>query len=136
MQINDCGTAIANYSAVIPGGIVVFFPSYAFLNQVVEQWKETAIFGRIQKRKKIFMEISSFGNKEADNVLGQYSKTILDSGAAILFAVVGGSLSEGINFSDELGRAVIMVGVPFANIMAPEIQEKMKYLDKDSVVYI
>lgn len=38
-------------------------------------------------------------------------------------------MSEGINFSDQLARCVCVVGLPYANIGAPEIIEKMRYLD-------
>jgi len=42
--------------------------------------------------------------------------------------VVGAKLSEGLNFADDLARAVIVVGLPFANLGSPELQERLKYV--------
>lgn len=48
----------------------------------------------------------------------------------MLFAVVGAKLSEGLNFTDDLARAVIIIGLPFANLASPELRERMSYVNR------
>lgn len=47
---------------------------------------------------------------------------------ALLMAVVGAKLSEGLNFTDDLARAVVMVGLPYPNLSSPELKERLKYV--------
>lgn len=43
---------------------------------------------------------------------------------AVLLASAAGRLGEGINFSDNLARAVIMIGLPYPNAM--DIETKLR----------
>jgi hypothetical protein len=51
-----------------------------------------------------------------------------NSNGALLMAVVGAKLSEGLNFTDNLARAVVMVGLPYPNASSPEMKERLKYV--------
>lgn len=42
---------------------------------------------------------------------------------------MGGKLSEGINFKDDMARGVIVFGLPYSNKNSPELKEKMLYYD-------
>jgi chromosome transmission fidelity protein 1 len=63
-----------------------------------------------------------------ENVLEQY-KMSLASSTAFLFIVMKGRFSEGINFTAELCRCLVVVGIPFLPLKDPAIVEKMKYLE-------
>ena len=54
-----------------------------------------------------------------------YEETIHSKLGAIIFAVMGGKLSEGINFNDNLGRGVITVGLPYPNAHDIEVKEQI-----------
>lgn len=45
------GQTLVNFSRIIPGGILVFFPSYPFLDQCVNYWQGCNIWASITKNK-------------------------------------------------------------------------------------
>lgn len=53
---------------------------------------------------------------------------IAQGAGALLMAVVGAKLSEGLNFADDLARAVVVVGLPYPNLASTELKERMKYV--------
>ncbi|SPO26374.1 related to CHL1 - protein of the DEAH box family [Ustilago trichophora] len=131
--LDELGRTLVNLGNIVPKGLVVFVPSYAFLDRVMARWKDKAsgeVLQRLGVKKKIFMEPKT--TMEVERVLAEYTAAIRGnegkSGGAIMFAVVGAKLSEGINFSDDLARGVVMVGMPFANMHSPELAERMKYV--------
>ncbi|KAG8888047.1 ATP-dependent DNA helicase chl1 [Tulasnella sp. 332] len=129
----ELGQAILNFINLIPDGVVVFLPSYAFLHAIRAAWDEAGILIKIATKKKIFYEPQETG--EVEVVLREYAEAIRSSNSAgqtltgaIIFAVVGAKLSEGLNFTDKLARAVVLVGLPFANRESVELKERMKYV--------
>ncbi len=51
-----------------------------------------------------------------------------------MFAVCRGKISEGIDFADDNGRAVIVTGLPFPSFTDPKVILKRKYLDESKMV--
>ena len=49
---------------------------------------------------------------------------------ALLFAVIGAKLSEGLNFADDLARSVVIIGMPYANLGSAELKERMSYVKR------
>ncbi|OJD24952.1 hypothetical protein ACJ73_03679 [Blastomyces percursus] len=135
-MIIDLGRTIAALCRVIPEGVVVFFPSYDYLNQVLVIWKkqvpktQSSIIDSIEKSKVVFHE-SQDKTTNTDELLQDYSSAINGGSrdGALLLSVMGGTLSEGINFSDKLGRGVIVVGLPFPNIRSAVWQAKIQYVE-------
>ncbi|KAG9947580.1 ATP-dependent RNA helicase CHL1, partial [Aureobasidium melanogenum] len=126
--ITALGDSILKLLPTIPQGCVAFFPSYSYLDQVVAQWQKSGLWTKMQKAKQIFKETQQMGTEDTLNAYTTAVKT-LPTGAFLL-AVIGGRLSEGINFSDELGRCVMVIGLPYANPNTAEQKAKIKYIEE------
>ncbi|KAJ7644317.1 helicase C-terminal domain-containing protein [Roridomyces roridus] len=133
--ITELGQILLNFAALVPRGMIVFFPSYRFLNTAKEVWQKAGTLARFQGKKKVFFEPEQAA--EVDRVLQDYAHAVHEpidpaatkSKGGLLFAVIGAKLSEGLNFADDLARAVVIVGLPFANLGSPELRERMKYVN-------
>jgi len=135
-MLDELGRTLANFCRAIPAGVVCFFPSFTFVGTVLERWGTNGILDSIKKHKKVFVEPRE--TTQVEQTLAAYERHIRTAAApgsaegttgAVLFSVVGGKMSEGINFADDLGRGVVVVGMPYPNLHSPELAEKMKYLD-------
>ena len=93
--IDELGRVICNICNMVPGGVVIFFPSYAYEKKVYAHFDKTGVLARILKKKQIFREPKK--SSEMDKVLKDYARNACKQGA-ILLSVVGGKMSEGINF--------------------------------------
>lgn len=127
---------LQNICNVVPAGIVCFFTSYDYMDQVYKYLCNTNALEKIQTKKKVFKEARIGGQTEKmlndfANAIRNCRKSMVDGPTgALMMSVIGGKLSEGLNFSDDLGRCVCVVGLPFPNRTNPELAEKMKYLDE------
>ncbi|RDL33822.1 uncharacterized protein BP5553_08190 [Venustampulla echinocandica] len=137
-MVNELGRALLNICTVVPDGVVVFFPSYSYLSSIISQWSvipntnsnqtntEKSIYQRLEAKKPIFTEKKDLS---VDAILSEYASVIDTGKGGLLLSVVGGKMSEGINFSDKLGRCVVIVGLPFPNIMSAEWKAKISYIE-------
>lgn len=175
-MVRELGRAVLDVCRKVPDGVVIFFPSYAYLDQVAKVWQQSGggggtdtLWAQLQKVKRIFSEPRSTStppttsasgsdarpeihtdvtnqahrktppeaSNKLDSLLRTYSAHIhrasrSDTGA-LLLAVINGSLSEGINFSDRLGRCIIVVGLPFPNARTAEWKARLEYAEAAAV---
>ena len=92
-------------------GVVVFFPSFAYCEEVLQGWTNSGLLHQLAAKKRVFVEPRMANLVEA--TLKDYAECIAgDSkaaqpGGAIMLCVAGGKMSEGINFGDGLGRSAL-----------------------------
>ncbi|MGK3748641.1 MAG: Rad3-related DNA helicase [Bacillariaceae sp.] len=130
------GKALVRLCQSVPHGVVVFLPSYKYEAILVDAWKKrTTTTGTNSPIKSIWNQLEETTTvirepkqaSQVESTLTRYSRNATKSSrGALLLSVVGGKLSEGINFADDLCRCVVVVGLPFADRSDPLLQEKLK----------
>lgn len=131
--IDEIGLSIVGIAQATPGGMVCFLPSYDYEQFCFKRWTQRGYLRTIEtKGKQVFREPRQTSHLKP--ILDEYSRTVEKGRAkgrgALLFCVVGGKMSEGINFNDDLGRCVVIIGLPYANIKSAELQQKISYYDR------
>jgi len=129
-MIKELGWLILRACQTVPDGVITFFPSYDYLAQVTSIWQRSPtsqpLMTMLQKVKTTFQESKGVS---VDDLLRDYAAAVDSGRGGLMLSVVGGKLSEGINFSDKLGRAVIAVGLPFPNSNGAEWKAKIQYVE-------
>ena len=111
---------------VVPNGMVVFFPSNVVMEMLVKFMHRTNRMEELMKVKHFFAEPRS-GDAMFQDMFHEYKEKACTKRGAVLFAVCRSRISEGIDLSDELCRAAVVVGVPYPPIKDVKVMEKKKY---------
>jgi DNA excision repair protein ERCC-2 len=91
----------------VPGNVAVFFPSYELLEEAHTRLRAARV------RKKLLVEHPTWDKAKRDGALEALRLARLDGGA-LLLGVQGGSLSEGVDYENNLLSAVVIVGLPLS----------------------
>ncbi len=127
--VRNYGSLLINLSKVVPDNIVVFFPSYIYMEEIVTLWSESNIISEILKNKLVFIETPDFN--ETEIALKNFRNSCDNGKGAMLLSVARGKVSEGVDFEYGYGRAVVLLGMPFMYTESVSIKERLKYLREE-----
>jgi len=91
----------------VPGNVAAFFPSYETLTAVSEGIR------KVPRRKPLIVEKQRWSAEERSRTL-EALRRLQARGGALLLGVLGGSLSEGVDYPGNLLAAVVIVGLPLS----------------------
>jgi len=135
-MLDDLGVTVARIAKHVPGGLLMFFPSYWLMNSIYERWEESGVLHEIEAHKEVFREPKKAA--EYQMVMDRYYSAIFEgdkekaegaTNGACLMGVCRGRISEGLDFSDNAARCVIIVGIPYPQVTDPKVVLKKEYLD-------
>jgi regulator of telomere elongation helicase 1 len=140
--VKDVGNAVVMFSRMFRGGLLVFFPSYSVMNTNLEAWglrsdsgvpAKGTVMERISQNKHIVVEPRR--SAELKEAMETYYEQVrvsraTGSGGAVFFAVCRGKVSEGLDFADDNGRAVVVTGIPYAAAKDAKVLLKRAYQDR------
>lgn len=135
----ELGRTIIKIASTVPDGLLVFFPSYGSMYTCIDTWKRLgpgvsgarpSVWEHLLRYKRIVAEERE-SSKFAAAILAH--RTNIDARVgSILLAVCRGKVSEGIDFSDEYGRAVLITGLPYPSAFDPKVVLKREIADEEA----
>ncbi|OJD18969.1 DNA repair helicase rad15 [Emergomyces pasteurianus Ep9510] len=124
--VRNYGNLLLEFSRITPDGIVVFFPSYLYMESIISMWQGMGILDLVWNYKLILVETPD--SQESSLALETYRTACCNGRGAILLCVARGKVSEGIDFDHHYGRAVICIGVPFQYTESRILKARLEFL--------
>ncbi|KAI9830834.1 MAG: DNA-dependent ATPase of the nucleotide excision repair factor 4 complex [Sarea resinae] len=124
--VRNYGNLLMEFSKITPDGVVVFFPSYLYMESIISMWQGMGILDEVWKYKLILVETPD--SQETSLALETYRTACCNGRGAILLCVARGKVSEGIDFDHHYGRTVICIGVPFQYTESRILKARLEFL--------
>jgi DNA excision repair protein ERCC-2 len=125
-NIRNYGNLLIEFSKLTPDGLVVFFPSYLYMESVISMWQGMGILDQVWKSKLILVETPD--SQETSLALETYRTACSNGRGAVLLCVARGKVSEGIDFDHHYGRTVLCIGVPFQYTESRILKARLEFL--------
>ncbi len=117
---------IENYlNAVITRNALIFFPSYDMQEKIMKKINVSKL------NRKILVEIKGMQKKQKESFIQSFKKNddFFNPKATVLFAVSGGSFSEGLDLPNKALELVIVVGFAFG-ILDLVTKQTIEYFER------
>ena len=89
--VRNYGNLLLEFARITPDGLVVFFPSYLYMESIVAMWQAMGILDQIWPYKLILVETPDA--QETSLALETYRTACCNGRGAILLAVARGKIS-------------------------------------------
>ncbi|KAK0577247.1 hypothetical protein LWI29_030173 [Acer saccharum] len=73
---DSLGKSLEEICNVVPGGSLVFFPSYKLMEKLCNRWRETGQWSRLNARKPLFVEPKGGRQEDFEHILKDYYESI------------------------------------------------------------
>lgn len=124
--VRNYGNLTVELADAVPDGMVVFFTSYVYMEQMIAMWHEMGIINRLFAKKLVFIETPD--TVESALALDRYRRACDSGRGAAFLCVARGKVAEGIDFDRHYGRAVLVVGVPFQYTESRVLRARLEYM--------
>lgn len=124
--VRNYGSLLIEFSKITPDGMVVFFPSYLYMESIISMWQNMGVLDEVWKYKLILVETPDA--QETALALDTYRKACSNGRGAVLLSVARGKVSEGIDFDHHYGRTVLMIGIPFQYTESRILKARLEFL--------
>ncbi len=95
--------AIADVCNNTSGNVAAFFPSYSLMNKIIDRLE------RVHLKKQMLIEERSLGKRDKEEMVDK----LHINNDKLLLGVQGGSLSEGVDYRNNILSSILIVGIPF-----------------------